>query len=258
MDRMLFTSLSSIDTNAINRQQLVHELSNLSTVGFKKSYQSVLVSANPKSPGYDTRIHADIRPERVIDDKVLLNGGERLITGRNMDVAMNENTVLGVVTNDGSVAYTRRGDLRVNSNGLLENGAGHIIMGTQGAITLPAGYNLSILSDGTIMASDPSQTSNTAAQAVGRLSLRDATGVDLIRRKDGLFSILNEKSGIGILPDTKNATITPGALEGSNVNAIESMVRLMDDSRSFEQRIRLIKECKEIDESGASMMRISS
>ena len=257
MDRMLFTALSSIDANAINRQQLVHELSNLSTIGFKKSYQSVLVSARPDSPGFNSRIHSDINHSRFINDKVILSGGGLLITGRNMDVAMNENTLLGVVTNDGSVAYTRRGDLRINSNGLLENGSGHIIMGTSGGITLPPGYNISILSDGTIMASDPSQTGTTTAQEVGRLLLRDASGVDVVRRKDGLFSILNEKSAIGVVSDNKNASITPGALEGSNVNAIESMVRLMDDSRSFEQRIKLIKECKEIDESGASMMRIS-
>ena len=48
-----------------------------------------------------------------------------------------------------------------------------------------------------------------------------------------------------------------GTLEGSNVSAIEAMVRLIDFSRSFESQINVIKETKENDKSGATMMRTS-
>mgnify|MGYP002148554766 CR=1 FL=1 len=49
--------------------------------------------------------------------------------------------------------------------------------------------------------------------------------------------------------------MTPGALEGSNVTAVQAMVRLMDHSRSFEQQIKIIKETKSLDESGATLMK---
>ena len=49
--------------------------------------------------------------------------------------------------------------------------------------------------------------------------------------------------------------LIPKALEGSNVSAIEAMTRLIDQSRSFETQIRIIKEMKSLDESGASMMK---
>ena len=49
--------------------------------------------------------------------------------------------------------------------------------------------------------------------------------------------------------------VIPQALEGSNVSAIEAMTRLIDQSRSFETQIRIIKETKTLDESGASMMK---
>ncbi|MFN5701930.1 MAG: flagellar basal body rod C-terminal domain-containing protein, partial [Betaproteobacteria bacterium] len=52
--------------------------------------------------------------------------------------------------------------------------------------------------------------------------------------------------------------VTPGALEGSNVTAVQAMVRLMDHSRSFEQQIKIIKESRQIDESGATMLRPAS
>jgi flagellar basal-body rod protein FlgF len=49
--------------------------------------------------------------------------------------------------------------------------------------------------------------------------------------------------------------VTAGALEGSNVNPVLALVKLIDESRSFEQSIKFIKTAKEIDESGAQMMR---
>jgi flagellar basal-body rod protein FlgF len=49
-----------------------------------------------------------------------------------------------------------------------------------------------------------------------------------------------------------------GSLEGSNVNPIEAMVKMIDISRSYEAQIKMIKEIKSIDENGASLMRIQS
>ena len=42
------------------------------------------------------------------------------------------------------------------------------------------------------------------------------------------------------------------------VTAVQAMVRLMDHSRSFEQQIKIIKESRQIDESGATMLRPTS
>jgi flagellar basal-body rod protein FlgF len=53
-------------------------------------------------------------------------------------------------------------------------------------------------------------------------------------------------------------SLTPETLEGSNVNAMEVMVKLMDQSRSFEMQVNVIKQSKDVDESGGSMMRASA
>ena len=53
------------------------------------------------------------------------------------------------------------------------------------------------------------------------------------------------------------ASITSGVLEGSNVSVVETMVKFIDYQRSFEMQTRVIKEMKENDASGASMMRMS-
>jgi flagellar basal-body rod protein FlgF len=85
--------------------------------------------------------------------------------------------------------------------------------------------------------------------------LRDATDANLGRRQDGLFKVDGEPDGTDIALGDAQLRLIPQALEGSNVSAIEAMTRLIDHSRSFETQIRIIKETKGLDESGASMMK---
>ena len=65
---------------------------------------------------------------------------------------------------------------------------------------------------------------------------------EVMRPQDSLARYGGEEFVL-LLPDT--------ALD----HGIEAMTRLIDHSRSFETQIRIIKEMKGLDESGASMMR---
>jgi len=79
----------------------------------------------------------------------------------------------------------------------------------------------------------------------------------LIRRADALFEPFNEQfRGRDFPTGPQPVALTSGTLEGSNVNPIEAMVKMMDFSRSYEAKIKLISEIKSIDENGASMMRL--
>ena len=79
--------------------------------------------------------------------------------------------------------------------------------------------------------------------------------VVLARREDGLFKVSEKPDGTDLALNEQLPQVIPKALEGSNVSAIEAMTRLIDHSRSFETQIRIIKEMKGLDESGASMMK---
>jgi flagellar basal-body rod protein FlgF len=109
-----------------------------------------------------------------------------------------------------------------------------------------------------VVARDPAAPTNARGQTVGRLMLRDATNAQLARRVDGLFEVAGQQPGTALPGGPALAGVTPGALEGSNVTAVQAMVRLMDHSRSFEQQIKIIKESRQIDESGATMLRPTS
>ena len=69
---------------------------------------------------------------------------------------------------------------------------------------------------------------------------------------DGLFRV----EGGGILPGDEAATVKVGALEQSNVKTTEVLVDMIDAQRLFAMRSKLISTAREIDESGAQLMRL--
>ena len=251
MDRLIFTSNSAIKEQAVARQVLVNELANVSTVGFKTSYDVALTSIKADGAGFDTRFQA----QAVSRDYIRMTPGAVMLTGRPMDIAMAEQTVLAVQAANGDEAYTRRGDLRSNIRGQLETGSGHLVMGQNGPITVPANAKISINQDGSIYARDPAQPSNAPGVLVDRLRILDGSAEMFERREDGLFKVSGKPEGSTFTSGPVLPKVLPNSLEGSNVSSVEALTRLMDHSRTFELQIKIIKETKSLDESGATLMK---
>jgi len=253
MDRLIFTSNSTIQEQSIARQSLVNELANVSTVGFKSSYEVALTSIKAEGPGFDTRFHAQARSR----DQIRMTPGAVMMTGRPLDIAMAGETVLAVQGRNSELAYTRRGDLKANPSGQLETGNGHLVLGQNGPITVPAGSKISISSDGSIYAIDPNQPGNAAGILVDRLRILDASQIQFERREDGLFKVSGQANGSAFQSGPIPPEIIPNSLEGSNVSAIEAMTKMLDHSRTFELQVKIMKETKSLDESGATLMKAS-
>ena len=254
MDRLIYTSHMAQTEQRMDRQAMTHELANVSTVGFKKAMAVANRSVRVEGDGFDTRFLPRAFTTNVVD----MTEGSRMLTSRPLDIAMNEKTVLGVRAESGDLAFTRRGDLRVDASGILTTGSGHVVLDqSQAPISVPLGLTLNISDDGRILASDPADPEQGEIE-VASLFIKDASDVDLFRREDGLFSPVNPipgtqdfNSGTGV------ASVTSGVLEGSNVSIVEAMVKFIDYQRSFEMQTRVISEMKDNDSSGASMMRMS-
>ena len=52
-------------------------------------------------------------------------------------------------------------------------------------------------------------------------------------------------------------SISSGQLEGSSANAIDTMVKMMNGVRSFEMKMKLVKELGDLGDSTNSLMRLS-
>ncbi len=254
MDRLAFNAAAAITEQRLGRQSVINEVANVSTAGFKRSYESATQAIKVTGAGMESRYQPQTVSKHVIDKRQ----GSLMATGRPLDVAMNGTAVLGVTASNGELAFTRRGDLRISANGVLETGTGQAVRSADGGvITIPAGFEASINAEGNIFARAPGQPANAPGVAVGRLLLRDAAQVTLTRRTDGLFTV-QDKPGqdIAVAADAL-PSVTPQALEGSNVSAMAVMVKLMEQSRSFEQQIKVIKESRSGDEAGSSMLKVS-
>lgn len=252
MDRLAFNAAAAINEQRLTRQVSINEIANVSTPGFKRSYESSLKAIPAEGPGLPTRV----QPQATAVDLIRLQPGPAIATGRDLDIMINDQAVLGVTSPNGQLAFTRRGDLRVSATGVIENGSGHAVRAEGGgAMTVPPGSEVRIANDGSVYATLPGQ-GNAPAVQVGRLMLRDASQTPLERREDGLFQPQG-KVNQDITNGTRPATVTPRALEGSNVNPMQILVKMMDQSRSFEQQVRIIREIKSGDEAGSSMMKLT-
>lgn len=254
MDKLAFTALNAVNERRVARQMLTNELANVATTGFKRSYEAAMQAVLTDGEGYATRIS----PQIVSKDYIDLSPGPLVVTGSPVDIAMKDQTVLGVQAPDGSTAFTRRGDLRVNTQGLLENGQGHAILSDAGApISVPPGFALSITETGQLLARDPNAPAPQVEVPIAQLMLRDASQTRLVRREDSLFDpFIDDARRPGDFPTGPLPTeLMSGALENSNVNPISAMVKLIDTERSFESCIKFIKEARGLDESGAQLLR---
>jgi flagellar basal-body rod protein FlgF len=252
MDRLVYTSLGAATSQEFNRIQLTSDLANVSSTGYKRGSSNSPVTGVLEGPGFRSRYQAMVSSGVEVVD---LSPGSAISSGNPLDLLMHDKTVLGVQTADGGVAFTRRGDLRVNQSGLLENGAGDLVMSaTGGPISVPAGFQVTITEDGGVYATDPAVEA-PEPELAGQLMLRDANGTSLVRRTDGLYQPAVPQLPNGDFASGPQPTrVTSGVLEGSNVNPVEVMVTLLDLYRSFETQMKIIKNTEEIDRDGTRMM----
>ena len=255
MDRLAFNAAAAINEMRVGRQMTTNELANVATPGFKRSFESAMLTLKVQGAGFESRL----QPQSYASDNINMKPGVIIKTGRDLDVAMDEQTVMGVTAPNGELAFTRRGDLKLNGTGVLEMGTGALVRGQSGGpITIPPGFFVKISKDGSVYATNPAQAGVAAPVLIDKILLRDASQVSLERREDSLYKIVGKPVNEDIPVTGKLATLTPETLEGSNVNAMEVMVKLMDQSRSFEMQVNVIKQNKDVDESGGTMMRASA
>jgi flagellar basal-body rod protein FlgF len=165
-------------------------------------------------------------------------------TGRPLDVAMSGRAWLSVQGLDGTEAYTRAGNLEVNAEGQLVTSNGLPVLGDGGPIQLPAGAKVEIAADGSIT----TQLGNARPVVAGRLKLVTPEQ-PLQRGADGLF-----RGADGDLPADPTARLTSGALEGSNVSPVETMVAMIAAARQFEQQMKMLQGAEQRDERAAKLL----
>ena len=246
MDRMIYLAMSAAKQMLNAQAVATHNLANASTTGFKADFEAI--RAMPLyGPGYASRVYA--MTERPGTN---FAPGSIETTGNELDVAVDGEGFIAVITPNGTEAYTRAGDLRLTVNGQLQTATGLSVLGNGGPIALPQSEAIVIGLDGTISVRPLGQEANTLAQ-VDRIKLVKPDLDQLIKGDDGLFRL---PDGVTAPPDG-SLRLLKGAVEQSNVNAVAQMINLITNARQYEMAVKAMNSAQQMDAAGARLLNLS-
>jgi flagellar basal-body rod protein FlgF len=244
MDRMLYVAMSGAQETLLAQANATNNLANATTSGFLadlNQFRSMPVFGS----GHPTRVYAmDERPTSNFEN------GSTQYTGRDLDVAVKDGGWIAVQAKDGGEAYSRRGDLRVDENGLLMTGNDLPVMGNGGPIAVPPFEKIDIGVDGTVSIRPLGATGDQLA-VIDRIKLVAPQYEEMEKGDDGLMRL---KGGGQAEPDAAQRLVS-GALESSNVNVVNEMVDMIELARRFELQVKMMKTAQENATAAASIIR---
>lgn len=233
MDRLIYVAMTGAKHTMGSQAATAHNLANATTTGYRAETHA-LRAAPVLGEGAPTR--AFVVDSTAGND---FRSGPIQNTGRALDVAVQGPGWISVETEDGSEAYTRAGDLELNANGVLQTRSGLNVTGDGGTISIPPDSTVTIAKDGTVSVV-PSGSQSSAVVVVGRIKLVNPPEADLVRGADGLFRLPEGESA-----DADAAvTLVSGALEGSNVNVVDSLIDMISLSRQFDLQVKLLENAE--------------
>jgi flagellar basal-body rod protein FlgF len=246
MDRFLYLAMSGAKETAYAQSINNNNLANANTTGFRQAL-AYAYTAPVRGPVYDSRDYVQVG-NQVLD----FCPGTLQSTGRDLDVAIQGEGFLVVQTEDGGEAYTRAGNLQVDSTGVLRNERGLAVLGDGGPITIPEYESLSIGTDGTITIR-PAGAQPNALAAVDRLRLVNPETQNLLRGEDGLIRAQDEEPAVA----DADVRVISGMLETSNVNTVASLTRMIELSRAFETHIKMMETASNIEKNHNRLLAVS-
>lgn len=199
---------------------VANNIANMNTNGFKGE-KMMFVEHLVKSRGGEKVLGAKLSFVRDIATMVDMAEGPLERTGNPLDLAISADGFFVVQTDDGE-RYTRNGRFQLDDGGQLVNQNGEPLLstGNQPFFLAPEDTEITISRDGTI---------STNNGDLGRIKLvRFENPQRLERSADGLFAAKEPPQ------DVESPEIQQGMLEGSNVQPIFEMAKMIDIHRSYD------------------------
>lgn len=245
MDRSLYVAMTGAAQTLQAQAANTHNLANASTPGFRAE----LLANLPQSvdgAGLPSRVNA--LAGGIGWDA---SGGAIQQTGRSLDVAMAPDVWLAVQASDGTEAYTKAGDLQVDSAGQLRLANGMPVLSDAGPIAVPPSTEIVIGDDGTVSVVPQGQGAETMV-SIARLKTVEAQPYQLERGLDGLMRAAPGE----VLPPAAGNVVTSGALESSNVSLPDAMVNMIALARQFELQVKVMRSAEDNAQAATSLLKM--
>jgi flagellar basal-body rod protein FlgF len=199
-------------------ETIANNVANMNTTGFRADavrFEEQIARAGDSNLSYVAQG----------DEYVSRRIGPLTRTDNRLDVAIQGDGWFAVNQN-GQTIYTRDGRFQLSENGTLQNINGASVLDAGGApIQLtPDGGDPAISADGMIT------QNGRQTGAIGLFELDNSAKLT----RAGSSGFTSDVPGVAVLDFTRNGVVQ-GAIEGSNVNPIEEMSRLIAVTRNFDQ-----------------------
>jgi flagellar basal-body rod protein FlgF len=224
---------SALTYLALNRQiglgnemtVIANNVANLATTGFRREGVVFAEFVQAAAPG-DSLSMADLRGRFASD-----RPGEQTLTGGRLDIAIAGEGYFAIQSGD-EVLLTRAGAFQRSPDGLLVTPDGAPVLDDGGGpiFVPPESSSLEVARDGTI---------SVDGEPIGRIGVVTAPAVSLSRAGGTAF-----RSSEGVAP-VEIPRLLQGALEGSNVDPILEIARMIEVTRAYEQTQGLLEDTDE-------------
>lgn len=243
MMRSLWTGASGMVAQQFNIDTISNNLSNVNTTGFKKNraefedliYQTVLMAGTPATEVSEVPTGIQVgHGVKTAATQKMFSQGSLQSTENKLDIALEGDGFYKILLYDGSVAYSRDGSFKIDSNRQVVTSNGYLL---EPPIVLPENFEMNTLS--------VSQDGRITVKVVGEDDPIDVGQLELARfvNPAGLSSIggnlykTTPASGEEIAgqPGMDGMAKThQGFLEMSNVKVVEEMVSMIVAQRAYE------------------------
>lgn len=280
MDKGIYTALSGGLAKGREVELIANNLANATTPGFKRdtgTFNEYLTELRRSDSvdGLQREIRSLSDPDaRPTGDKsfVEMDGvytdfrqGTLQKSGRALDVAIEGNGFFEVLTPAG-IRYTRQGNFSIDNEGRLVTTSGYPILSkaTQGQVAVS---NLEVPGAPPVTGQVPDRQPNAQARVIqlgqgpiqitedGRI-LQNGAEVASLSVEEFEEPQWLEKMGNSYYRNThpnnlKNGVVSSklhqGFIEGSNVNPVSEMTRLIEATRAYESHMQAVKTYQDID-----------
>jgi flagellar basal-body rod protein FlgG len=249
MIRSLWIAKTGLDAQQTQLDTITHNLANVSTVGYKRShavFEDLLYQNMRQAGGQSTQqtqlptgLQLGVGVRSVATSRIFSQGALQQTENR-LDVAISGSGFLAVQMPDGSVGYTRDGQLRVDAQGQLVTSSGFPL--GPAPITIPAtAQSVTIGGDGTVSVLDAGQTAPRVVGSIQLASFVNPAGLE--PRGQNLFFETSASGTVtlGAAGTNGTGTLKQGFVETSNVNVVEELVAMIQTQRAYEINSKAIQ-----------------
>ncbi len=247
MNQALWIAKTGLDAQQTRMAVVSNNLANVNTTGFKRGravfedlfYQNIRQVGAQSSQ--DTQIPSGLSlgtGVRTVATDKLHTQGNMIQTGNSLDIAVEGRGFFQILQPDGTMAYSRDGNFKVDSQGQIVTSNGYTL---QPAITVPEdALSLTIGIDGVVSATTPGTATPTQLGNIQLADFINPTGLQPVGKN------LYIESAASGAPSTSTpglngvGTVLQGALESSNINVVEELVNMIETQRAYEMNSKVI------------------